>query len=166
MNPLWDYFWPCFAGGLVTGVLAGIIGFRPGANRIAALGLGLLAGFLITALWHGPLGGANRYSVKVELIIKQVLVYYEMPRLTAHLHRDPLTREIILSGPADDFQHSEMARLLGQIPGVRRAAWAPAGGGVPLIGEAMAMSMMGFLFGLLVAYLLELRRRYNAQWNW
>jgi hypothetical protein len=166
MNPLWDYFWPCFAGGLVTGVLAGAIGFRPGANRIAALGLGLLAGFLITAVWHGPLGGAEQYSAKVEGIIKQVLVYYEMPRLTAHLHHDPLTREIILSGPADDFQHGEMARLLGQVPGVRQAEWAPAGGGVPLIAEGLATSVLGFLFGLLLAYLLELRRRYNAQWNW
>jgi hypothetical protein len=26
--------------------------------------------------------------------------------------------------------------------------------------------VVGFLFGLLVAYLIELRRRYNAQWNW
>jgi hypothetical protein len=28
------------------------------------------------------------------------------------------------------------------------------------------VAVLGFLFGLLVAYLVELRRRYNAQWNW
>jgi hypothetical protein len=26
--------------------------------------------------------------------------------------------------------------------------------------------VLGFLFGLLLAYLIELRRRYNAQWTW
>jgi hypothetical protein len=35
-----------------------------------------------------------------------------------------------------------------------------------LIAEGMAVSVLGFLFGLLLAYLFELRRRYNAQWNW
>jgi hypothetical protein len=35
-----------------------------------------------------------------------------------------------------------------------------------LIVEGMAVALLGFLFGLLVAYLVELRRRYNSQWNW
>jgi hypothetical protein len=30
----------------------------------------------------------------------------------------------------------------------------------------MIASLLGFLLGLLLAYLVELRRRYNAQWNW
>ena len=28
------------------------------------------------------------------------------------------------------------------------------------------IAVLGFLFGLLLAYLIELHRRYNAQWNW
>jgi hypothetical protein len=35
-----------------------------------------------------------------------------------------------------------------------------------LIVEAVAVSLLGFLLGLLVAYVAERRRRYNAQWNW
>jgi len=81
------------------------------------------------------------------------------------LHHEPLTRELILSGPANDFQRAEAARLLSQIPGVSRAVWAPSVG-VPLIVEGAAVALAGFLFGLLLAYLVELRRRYNAQWNW
>jgi membrane associated rhomboid family serine protease len=31
---------------------------------------------------------------------------------------------------------------------------------------ALAVAFAGFLFGLVLAYLVELRRRHNAQWNW
>jgi membrane associated rhomboid family serine protease len=37
---------------------------------------------------------------------------------------------------------------------------------MPLIAEGAAGAVLGFLFGLLLAYLVELRRRYNAQYNW
>jgi hypothetical protein len=49
---------------------------------------------------------------------------------------------------------------------VREARWSGDGGGLPLIAEGMIASLLGFLLGLLLAYLVELRRRYNAQWNW
>ena len=91
---------------------------------------------------------------------------YEMPRITARLHRAPLTRTLILSGIADDFQQSELARILATLPGVRTVRWSPAGGGLPLIAEAFVATLLGFLFGLALAYLAERRRRYNSQWNW
>jgi hypothetical protein len=72
----------------------------------------------------------------------------------------------MLSGPADDFQSSELVRIIGSIPGVSSARWSSTGGGIPLIVEGAAVSLLGFLLGLLLAYLVELRRRYNAQWNW
>jgi hypothetical protein len=37
---------------------------------------------------------------------------------------------------------------------------------IPLIVEASAMSLIGFSIGLLLAYLVELRRRANAEWRW
>ena len=37
---------------------------------------------------------------------------------------------------------------------------------IPLIAEACAMSLAGFSIGLLLAYLVELRRRTNAEWRW
>ena len=102
----------------------------------------------------------------VERTAREALDYYEMPKVTAHLHRHPLTRTLVLSGAADDFQTSELARLLSQLPGVSGARWTETPSGPPLIAEAAAVSVLGFLFGLLLAYLVELRRRYNAQWNW
>jgi hypothetical protein len=117
-------------------------------------------------VWHGPLGGAERFSGRVERDLHATLVYYEMTQVSAHLHDDPLTRRVLLSGAADDFQRSELKRLIEQIPGVRSASWSSDGGGLPLIAEGCAVSLAGFLLGLLLAYLVELRRRYNAQWNW
>jgi hypothetical protein len=183
MNSWWSYFWPAFAAGIVIGTITGVIAFRrsrvpsdddeggnssrsrPRRKRWLTLFVGALCTIGATALWHGPFGGAARFSSRVERDLHDVLVHYEMTQVTAHLHHDPLTRRVLLSGPADDFQHSELVRLIDQLPGVSSTSWS-SGGGVPLIVEGAAVALLGFLLGLLLAYLLELRRRYNAQWNW
>ncbi len=36
---------------------------------------------------------------------------------------------------------------------------------MPLIVEAFGLSLAGFLIGLLLAYLLDLHRRANAEWR-
>jgi len=166
MSLLFDYFWPAFAAGLVIGLLVGIYAFRRRARRNAALAIGIVVTLGAAALWHGPLGAANRFTATVERQAREALVYYEMPKVTAHLHRAPLTRRLILTGKADDFQTSELARLFSQLPGVSSAQWTEAPAGPPLILEGTAAAILGFLLGLLLAYLIELRRRYNAQWNW
>jgi hypothetical protein len=166
MNALWSYFWPAFTIGLLVGVLTGMFAFRRRAKRVALLAAGSLLSIAAAALWHGPFGAAHRFTTGVERIARQALVDYDAPAgITAQVHHGPLTRDLILSGPANDFQRAEAARLLGQIPGVSRAVWTPRVG-VPLIGEGAAVALAGFLLGLLLAYLVELRRRYNAQWNW
>ena len=166
MNALWSYFWPLLAAGLVIGGVAGSFGFRRRGKSAKALAIGIAVSIAAAALWHGPLGAADHFTARVERGARQALDYYEMTEVTAHLHRGPLTRTLILSGPADDFQTSELVRLLDQLPGVSNARWTDTAGGPPLIAEAAATSILGFLFGLLLAYLVELRRRYNAQWTW
>lgn len=182
MNPLWNYLWPVFSLGLILGVLGGMIGFRlpksagpdEGARltpklrrkRRVALAAGAVLSIAAACLWHGPLGGADRFSTPIERGLHNFLVDNEMRRVAAKLHHDPLTRDVLLSGPADDFQRSELVRLIDQIPGVRSARWSADGGGLPLIVEGCVISLLGFLLGLLLAYLIELRRRYNSQWNW
>jgi hypothetical protein len=166
MNALWSYFWPALGLGVVAGVIAGAISFRRRPMRLIPLAGGVVASILLAALWHGPLGGAGQFETKVDRGIRATLAYYEMTQVTAHLHHDPLTRRVLLSGSADDFQRSELVRLMDELPGVSGASWSSDGGGMPLIAEGAAVSVLGFLLGLLLAYLVELRRRYNAQWNW
>ena len=37
---------------------------------------------------------------------------------------------------------------------------------MPLILEAGLLALIGFSAGLILAYLMELRRRANAEWRW
>ena len=185
MNALWSYFWPAFAAGLIFGAIAGLMAFRlpriRSKDRLAdkkillqdwrrKRTLSLMGGFALSvaaaALWHGPLGAADRFTSQVDRSVRQALDYYDMSQVTAHLHHGPLTRRLILSGPADNFQSGELVRIMGDLPGVRKAQWSSSPGGTPLIVEGAGVALLGFLFGLLLAYLVELRRRYNAQWNW
>jgi hypothetical protein len=185
MNTLWSYFWPLVAAGLVIGAIAGAIAFRapraPPKEAVAgpppmtharrqrrriALALGLAACAAVVGLWSGPMGAANLLTHRVERDARITLDNYEMYAVTARLHHGPLSRRLILSGPADDFQSSELVRILGSIPGVREARWSAHGGGAPLILESAGAAILGFLLGLMLAYLVELRRRYNMQWNW
>jgi membrane protease YdiL (CAAX protease family) len=185
VNAWWSYFWPVFAAGLVIGAIAGSIALRarilppkdplsrekqivkttPRKRRMALIG-GFVVAIAAAAIWHGPLGAADRFTAQVERDARQGLDNWEMYKVMAHLHRGPLTRRLVLSGPADDFQSSELVRIMRTVPGVSGARWSEKGGGPPLILEGAAVAALGFLFGLLLAYLVELRRRHNAQWSW
>ena len=163
MNAFWSYFWPLFAVGVLFGGAFGTLALRKRRHALLWIGGGL--SIAAAALWHGPLGAADRFTTKVESVAEFVLVDWEMGQVTARLHRGPLTRRLMLSGPADDFQRSELVRMMSTIPGVSTATWSRSGGW-PLILEAAVASVLGFLLGLLLAYLVELRRRHNAQWKW
>ena len=167
MNAFWAYFWPVFGAGLVIGAVTGIITYRltPRHNWKRPILIGMVATLAAAGLWHGPLGGADRFATRIDRAANAVLVRYEMTQVQAHLHRGPLTRQILLAGPADDFQQSELVRYMDQLPGVQAATWGH-GGGIPLIVEGVAVCLVGFGIGLLLAYLVALRRRYNAQWSW
>lgn len=95
-------------------------------SRRTILFLGLAATIGFTALWHGPLGAGDRLAAQVEGEARRTLDYYEMPMIQATLQRGPLSRRLVLSGPADDFQRSELIRILDETPGVLEVRWDPA----------------------------------------
>jgi hypothetical protein len=166
MNTLWSYCWPLLAEGAVIGIVTGLFALHRRPKRYAKLGIGAAFAIGLAALWHGPLGAAQRFSSQVERDARATLVHYEMNQITAHLHHGPLTRHLILGGPADDFQRTELVRTMDTLPGVSGTSWSASDSGPPLIVEAAGVAILGFLFGLFLAYLVELHRRYNAQWNW
>jgi hypothetical protein len=163
MSVFWEYFWPLVAFGLVGGGISGLIGFRQ--RRRSFLVIGAVVAVAGAALWHWPLGAADRLRSQVDTTARAVLIDWEMSQVQGRLHREPLTRRLMLSGRADDFQRAELVRIMSQVPGVSTATWSRRSG-VPLIVEAAGAALLGFLAALLLAYVVELRRRHNAQWRW
>lgn len=169
MNPLFEYFWPDAAIGLVVGAVAATIFWRRKPTRIGRwlwFDLAIVLAVAGTLLWSGPLGAGHRFIARVEPTVNRTLNTLEMTQVHGRLGRAPLNRQIILSGPADDLQRSELVRIIGEMPGVSTATWSYKGGAWPIILEGALVGLVGFLLGLFLAYLLELHRRYNAQWNW
>ena len=95
-------------------------------NRYALIASGAAAVTAITWLWHEPLGAGDRLALHIEAQARLQLDRDEMQRVTAQLQRHPLSRRLILSGPADDFQRGEIKRRMEAIPGVGEAVWDPA----------------------------------------
>ncbi len=91
---------------------------------IFATGIAATLGF--GALWHGPLGAGEAFAVRADSLARATLDHYEMTAVSARLERAPLSRTIILSGPADSFQRGELVRIMREIPGVAAVRWDPA----------------------------------------
>ena len=178
MSPMWSYFWPLFAIGLVAGAFGMWRSYRQGragrSRRDRRLTVGLAPGVAIAGalIWHWPLGAADRLAGTAERTARTTLVYYELPQINAVVQRAPMTRRVLLSGQADAFQRRELVRIMNEIPGVGSVAWqTPSGPGrsrmmLPLLVEAAMAALAGLAFGMLAAHIVELRRRANAEWSW
>jgi hypothetical protein len=179
MNAFWDFYWPLLTVAIILGVVAGAIGLRATTERrpktrefrrsarLAIMAAGLLV-LAFGALWHGPLGTGKRLATSIDRQSRQVLNDWEMPQVQARLERDPLRRTLVLSGRADDFQRRELVRIMNGVPGVANVRWSDTKppSALPLVAEAELVALACFSLGLLLSYLLELRRRYRAQWSW
>ena len=131
-------------------------------NRNGALALGTVATIAATLLWHGPGGAGARVSASLDREVRAMLDHYEMQAVAAHVEHAPLTRRILLSGPADDFQRSEIKRMTEQLPGIANARWingADPGRQLPLLAEAIVLALASFAAGVVLAYVAALRRR-------
>lgn len=131
-------------------------------KRNTALGIGIAATLAATFLWHGIGGAGERLAGSIDRTMRTTLDHYEMPAVAARTQRDPLTRRLMLDGPADDFQRSEISRIALEVPGVAAAYWAgprPPARAIPLFVEVMLMALAAFAIGVVLAYIVALRRR-------
>ena len=95
-------------------------------SRRTILLLGLAGTIGFAWIWHDPLGAGDRLATEVESSARRTLDYYELPMIQAKLQRRPLSRRLVLSGPADNFQRAELVRILDETPGVIDVRWDPA----------------------------------------
>lgn len=130
--------------------------------------IGIAATLAFSALWHGPLGANVRFAAKANAIAQRTLTYYEMDKVTAATQQDPTARRILLTGPGNDFQRSELVRIMNDVPGILDAAWTNGHDAytvrhfiIPSAIEAQLLGLASFAFGMIIAYLHALRRRAN-----
>lgn len=179
MNLLWDLYWPVLTVAIVLGVNFGAIVFRKRGQsqfkkinwprrRKLVFAAGVVLVLAFGAAWHGPIGKGDRFIAETERFSRRVLVDFEMEPVTAVVESNPIKRQLILSGPADNFQRRELVRILNDVPGVAGVRWTDQrpGFALPLLLEVELAALLSFGVGLVLAYLLELRRRSNAQWRW
>ena len=140
---LWQHYWPVIAVGVVIGAVTGTLLYNrlvtSAREQIAGVEApiddrrqqrrktffaGLAATVGVAILWHWPFGAGDRLSARVEATARAELRHQEMLGVAARLERSPLRRRIVLSGPADDFQQAELARILDDLPGVSGVRWA------------------------------------------
>jgi len=128
-----------------------------------ALAMGLAATAASAFLWHGPGGAAERFVAHSDRDVRRMLDYFEMQQVQGRMQREPIARRIIYSGPADEFQRTELVRYGESLPGIGEARWnrprSLLAFPLPLVGEALAMALAAFLAGLTLAYGLSLGRR-------
>ena len=137
------------------------------AKMLIGLGAALLAGWIS----HGPLGQGEAFIAAIEAQAQAEVREAAVPGVDVRLARDPLRREALLSGPANDFQREGQGLLPGlndrmlAIPGVGGVSWAdsgPARGGrlrMPLLAETELLVLGFFVLGMALGRLLFRPRR-------
>lgn len=91
--------------------------------------IGLAAALLAGWVGHGPLGRGEAFVDRLQADSERVLREAALPGVTVRFPRDPLRREALLSGTANDFQKEGMGRLPGlndrirALPGVSGVRW-------------------------------------------
>lgn len=131
-------------------------------KRNAAFAIGVAASLAATFLWHGVGGAGDRLAGSIDRTMRTTLYHYEMPQVRARTQRDPLTRRLMFDGPADEFQRGEINRIALEMPGVASTHWAgprAPSRALPLLAEAMLMALACFAVGVVLAYIVALRRR-------
>jgi len=131
-------------------------------KRNRALAIGVAATLAASFLWHAPGGAGERFAGTIERTMRSTLDHYEMQSVSARLQRSPLTRRLLLDGPADAFQRSEITRIALEVPGLGSAHWPgprKPPRALPLLAEVMLMALAAFAIGVVLAYIAALRRR-------
>lgn len=91
--------------------------------------IGLSAALLTGWASHGPLGRGEEFIGRLEAQARAVVRAADLPGVQVRLRREPLAREAILSGPADDFQREGLGQFPGlndrvrAIPGISGIRW-------------------------------------------
>ncbi len=92
--------------------------------------IGLAAVLAMGWLSHGPLGNGEALVAGLEAQARAAVATSELKGVEARMERDPLSRTLVLSGPANDYQREGMGQFPGlndrirEIEGISSFRWA------------------------------------------
>jgi hypothetical protein len=126
----------------------------------------LLAGLV----WHGPAGQGEKLANAIEADARNIVAQSQLPGISVRLEREPLSRNLVVSGTANDLQREGLGSQFGvkdyarATPRVGQVRWEdePAAFSLPLLAETLAVAVLAYLFGFGLGALLFNRRERHS----
>ena len=131
---------------------------------------GLLLALLLAWIWHGPAGQGEKLVGRIEADARNLVAQTNLPGIAVTAQRNPLSRNLVISGPANDLQREGLGSQNGVMdyaraaPNVGNVRWddEKAGFSLPLLAETMIVAALAFLVGFGLATPLFNRRRKHS----
>ncbi|HEX9955350.1 MAG TPA: hypothetical protein VGB48_09080 [Allosphingosinicella sp.] len=136
---------------------------RAPVKFLIGLAFALLAGWG----WHGPAGNGEKLITRMEADLRNLVAQAKLPAISARIERDPLSRNAVISGTANDLQREGLGSQSGvkdyarATPGIGDVRWddEPKRFSLPLLAETLAVTALAYAIGFGLAALLFNRRR-------
>jgi hypothetical protein len=129
--------------------------------------IGLVVAVLAGLIWYGPAGQGEKLASRIESDARNLVAQAELAGASVRLERAPLSRDLVLSGKANDLQREGLGSGLGVLdyaratPDVGQVRWddEPKAFSLPLLVETLGIAALAWLAGLLLGTLLFNRRQ-------
>jgi hypothetical protein len=120
--------------------------------------------------YYGPAGQAEKLTARIETDARNLVAQAELEGATVRLEREPLSRDLVLSGQANDLQREGLGSGLGvkdyarATPNVGQVRWddEPKAFSLPLLAETLIVAALAWLAGLLLGTLFFNRRERHS----
>lgn len=132
--------------------------------------IGLAAVAAMTWIHHGAIGNGERLVNRIEAQARAAAAKTELPGIDVSLGRNPLNRLATLTGNADRFQREGQGELKGlndivrDVEGVAGIRWTDEAEktALPLLVETLIQTLLAFLAGFGIAWLIWRRRAHDT----
>ena len=139
-------------------------------SRTVKFLIGLAAALLAGWAWHGPAGQGEKLANRIESDARNLVAQARLPGTAVRLERAPLSRDLVLSGEANELQREGLGSGFGvkdyarATPDVGNVRWEdePKAFSLPLLAETLAVAALAWLAGLLLGTLFFNRRQRHS----
>jgi hypothetical protein len=139
-------------------------------SRTVKFLIGLAVALLAGWIWHGPAGQGERLAAGIHADARNLVAQAELPGITVNRESGPLSRDLVISGTANDLQREGLGSGFGikdyarATTRVGKVRWddEPKAFSLPLIAETLAVTAIFYLLGFALGALLFNRRERHS----